>query len=348
MTMKIAMITLDHVHAESYLHDLLRRPGLEVLLYVTDDAERVREGLRRPDVDVPAVTESLDEVRAWGPDGVVLVSETAEHERFLSWAAASGIRYVLCEKPLAATQAQCERIVALSMSAGLEVMLAYPVRFSPSWRSVRSAVLAGAIGDVIAVHGVNDGTLPTGLRPWFAEPTRSGGGALIDHTVHIADLIDDLSDGSPVASVTASANNAALPGLVDVETAGVASVHYEDGVVATIQFGWTHPHGHATWGGLRLTIVGTKGIVDFDAFPREITVIERESGREKWLPGGVDLDALMLDAYLDAVRTGRPVAPSVHSGARSARVASLGYSSLSQPGSTPEDSRREVEADTFG
>ncbi|WP_443045540.1 Gfo/Idh/MocA family protein [Streptomyces sp. HUCO-GS316] len=73
----------------------------------------------------------------------------------------------------------------------------------------------------LSVHGVNNSTNPALQQPWFADPALSGGGAIMDHTVHIADLLDVLLDGEQPVQVYAQANRTLTPadGPTDVETA---------------------------------------------------------------------------------------------------------------------------------
>src|SRR5699024_9242598 len=69
-----------------------------------------------------------------------------------------------------------------------------------------------------------------------------------------------------------------------------------------------------TWGGLRLQALGTGGQVQIDAFAQHV------GGPGRWLPYGSDLDALLLEAFLDAVREGRAVDPTGEVGRRPTRV----------------------------
>lgn len=60
------------------------------------------------------------------------------------------------------------------------------------------------LGQVFAVRGTNDGKLSTS-RSWSTGPELAGGGALVDHVVHGADLLDAWLGAEPV-SVTAVTN----------------------------------------------------------------------------------------------------------------------------------------------
>jgi predicted dehydrogenase len=205
-------------------------------------------------------------------------------------------------------------------------MTAYPVRFHPAFRSVREAVRGGDLGRVLAVTGTNNGKAPLASRRWFVDRDLAGGGALMDHTVHLADLLDDLFGVQP-AEVYAQVNRVLHAQDVDVETGGLLALRYADGVVATIDCSWSRPASWPTWGGLTLAVEGERGRLELDAFADHVEVFDDRAGL-LWDPVGVDLDALMLDAFLAAVRSGRPAQPDGGVGYRTLQVVVAAYESV--------------------
>ncbi|WP_307680219.1 Gfo/Idh/MocA family protein [Streptomyces sp. V4I2] len=276
-----------------------------------------------------AYVDTWDEVFALSPDAVVVTSENARHRHLVERAAAAGA-HVLCEKPLATTEADARAMIDACARAGVGLMTAYPVRFSPAFVALRRALADGLLGGLISVHGANNGSNPARSRPWFADPELAGGGALADHTVHLADLVDALLDGEQAAEVYAQANSVLDDGgpAPDVETAGLVTIRYPGGVVAAVDASWSHPPDHPTWGGLAMTCVGEKAIVEFDAFPPLLGGFDSATGRDRWEAGGADLDAAMLDEFLDAARTGRRPSPDGESGLRTLRIVLAAYESL--------------------
>ena len=128
-------------------------------------------------------------------------------------AAAAGA-HVLYEKPLATTVEDAQ------------AMLAYPVRFSPSFLDARARVRSGQLGVILGIRGTNNGKFPLADRVWFTDPGLAGGGALVDHVVHCADLIDDLL-GESAESVRAVSNHIMhADANVAVETGGLVTVRY--------------------------------------------------------------------------------------------------------------------------
>jgi len=327
---RVAVLSFAHLHAATYIRLLRDREGIEL---VTADPEAppgdptrgraLAEGLGADYAD------TWDEVFALRPDAVIVTSENARHRHLVERAAASGA-HVLCEKPLATTEADAQAMIDACARAGVRLMTAYPVRFSPAFTALRSALADGSLGGLISVHGANNGSNPARSHPWFADPELSGGGALADHTVHIADLVDALLDGEQAAEVYAQANSVLDDGgpAPDVETAGLVTIRYPGGLVAAVDASWSHPPDHPTWGGLAMTCVAEKAIVEFDAFPPLLGGFNSVTGRGRWEAGGADLDAAMLDEFLDAVHTGRRPSPDGEAGLRTLRIVLAAYESL--------------------
>jgi predicted dehydrogenase len=71
----------------------------------------------------------------------------------LSIEAAAAGKHVLCEKPLALTAAEAEKLIAARDRAGVLVQEAFMVRYHPQWRRARELVRSGRIGEPRVVQG---------------------------------------------------------------------------------------------------------------------------------------------------------------------------------------------------
>jgi predicted dehydrogenase len=110
-------------------------------------------------------------------------------------AAARAGKHVLCEKPLAMTAADAERMVEACRSAGVVLMEAFMYRQHPSWLAVRELVASGRIGRLVAVQS------------WFSyfnddaanirNVLEYGGGALFDIGCYAVDLSRMLFGAEP-------------------------------------------------------------------------------------------------------------------------------------------------------
>ncbi|MFF9819517.1 Gfo/Idh/MocA family protein [Streptomyces sp. NPDC014006] len=328
--MKIAILSFAHVHAATYLQLLRARPDVELI--TTDPDGNPNDPSRGKNLahslDVPYV-DTYDEALADAPQAVIVTSETSRHRALVEQAAAAGA-HVLCEKPLATTAIDAQAMIDVCESAGVNLMTAYPVRFHPAFASLRHAVTNGAIGQLITVHGVNNSSNPALQQPWFADPALAGGGAIMDHTVHIADLMDVLLDGELPTQVYAQANRllADEADSPQVETSGLITLTYANGLVTTIDCSWSHPPTHPTWGGLTLTCIGQKGTAYFDAFPPLLRGYDTSQAQTRWEPSTTDLDAAMLEEFLTTARTGLRAHPDGFAGLRTLKIVLAANQSL--------------------
>lgn len=327
--MKVAVLSFAHVHAAGYLRLLSRMPGVEVIGSDPDTGSaapgEVRGRAFAEELGV-AYAQTYEEAFAWGPDAVIVCSENARHRPLVELAAAHGVD-VLCEKPLATEVADGEAMLAACRAAGVRLAVAFPVRFSPAYAAVKAAVASGDAGRVLTVSGANNGAMPTRARRWFADPELAGGGALMDHTVHIADLLDDLFGDARPVDVYAQTNNRMYEGEVDAETSGLVTVTYDNGSVATIDCSWSHPRSHHSWGGLELTVIGERATLEMDAFDQSVHGYSERNRQGLELPFGADLDERMLRAFLHGPGEGGMEVADGEGGLRTLKIVAAGYAS---------------------
>ncbi|MGW8564672.1 Gfo/Idh/MocA family protein [Isoptericola sp. NPDC055881] len=332
--LRVAVLSFAHVHAASYIALLRDRPDVELLTADPDSATAPDDELRGPEFAAQHGAPYVDtyaEALAWGPDAVIVCAENARHRDVVLAAAAAGA-HVLCEKPLATRVEDAEAMVEACDAAGVRLMTAYPVRFSPEFATLRDLVAAGTLGTVLGGTGTNNGKVPAG-RAWFTDPELAGGGALADHVVHVADLLDALLGEEAVA--VRAVTNRVLHGddpRVRAETGGLVSLTYAGGAEVTIDCSWSVPDGAATWGGLTLQLVGTGGTVEIDPFGAHVGGLVAGGTRQAWLGFGENLDRLMLEHFLDCVRTGTTPGPDGRAGLRTLRVVAAAQESAAAGG----------------
>lgn len=301
--LKVAIASFAHVHAAGYARALAAAPGVQVLAADPDGAAAPDAAPRGAELAASLGVDYVDDydaLFAWGPDAVIVTAENARHRAIVEQAAAHGV-HVLCEKPLATEIHDAKAMIAACENAGVILMVAYPVRFAPQFTALRAHQDAGALGELFAIVGTNNGKIPIGTRSWFTDPELAGGGALVDHVVHCADLIDALTGGMRAATVYAAANSILHSDKgVQVETGGLVTVTYENGLIATIDCSWSQPDTAATWGGVTLKVTGTRGSAEVEPFAERVAGVGLEG--DIHLGYATDVDALMLDEFLGAVR----------------------------------------------
>lgn len=329
--LRIAVLSFAHTHALSYVHALNEMPGVELIAADPDGAAAPDDAPRGAELAAElgvAYVDTYDEAFAWGPDAVVIAAENSRHRALVERAAAAGV-HVLCEKPLATTVEDAVAMQEACDRAGVILMVAYPVRFAPGVRDAIAELRTGRLGRILGVTGINNGKLPQD-RAWFTDPALAGGGALVDHVVHCADLLDELL-GERAQSVRAVSNRILHAQRdLDVETGGLVTIQYPGGVVATIDCSWSWPMSSATWGGLTLQVVAERGTVTVSPFAKGVA--GHDAHGETWSPIGADLDALLLDEFIRALREGRQPQPDAGVGIRTVEIAKAAQASAARGG----------------
>ncbi len=325
--LKIAILSFAHTHASSYVNHLAGCDDVELLTADPDGVRAPDDGPRGAEfaaIHGARYVETYQAVFDWLPDAVVICSENSRHAELIRQSAMAGA-HILCEKPLATDLADARDAIGAAAVAGVKLMTAFPVRFSPAYQELKGLVGAGVLGDVVSIVGTNNGWLPTD-RAWFTNPALAGGGALVDHVVHCADLLDDLL-GMPADKVHAVSNRILHADRgIDVETGGLVTITYPDGTIATLDCSWSQPLSAPNWGGLTLTVTGTKGSVTIDPFASRVGGFDAHG--PVWLPYGVDLDSLMIDEFISSIREDNDMRPDGGGGLRTLAIVKAAQASV--------------------
>lgn len=331
---RIGIASFAHVHAPGYAEALANLGESAEFVGVADeDGDRGREAASRFGVRYfEGVGELAGEV-----DAVVVCSENSEHLRDVS-AALEGGANVLCEKPIATTVSDAEAMIEAAENAGLELRVAFPIRFLPAIREAHRLVASGAVGRVLAVNGTNHGRVPGG---WFLDAEKSGGGAVMDHTVHVADTLRWML-GVEAASVYAEVG--AFFGAQTTDDAGVLTLEMEggrvaDGAFATIDPSWSRGRAYPTWGDFTLRIVGTSGVLHVDGFADHITTFDHDAGSTSWTHIGEDMNGAMIRDFLHCLRGEPSETATALDGLRALEIVLAAYDSARRREVVPVEAR---------
>ncbi len=322
--MKIGILSFAHLHAEAYIQHLRAIPGVEMIGLADEDLARGQHYATQFDAPLFPSYEALLAAR---PAAVVVCSENSKHRPLVEMAAAAGV-HVLCEKPLATTLADAEAMIAACTRAGVTLMTAFPMRFSAPVTELKTRLDAGDLGRIYCCNATNQGQLPARHRAWFVDPELAGGGAIMDHTVHLVDILRWYL-ASEVVEVYAQTNRIFHAAEVTVETGGLLMLTFANGVFASIDCSWSRPDVYPTWGGLTFELVSERGAVRVDAFKQNLTVYSQVHGRTTWAHWGSDADRAMLEEFVAAIREERPPHISGQDGYRTLQVAHAAYASAS-------------------
>ncbi len=319
---KVGLLSLAHMHAASYGRALYKRKDVELVGVYDPDEKRGRDGAAEMNTAYFSQAEEL----LGQIDAAIVCSENSLHRQFTELAAEHGV-HVLCEKPIATTIQDAQAMIAACERAGVKLMIAYPVRYNTPVRRIKEMVERGEIGDILAIRGTNNGRLPGG---WFLDPELSGGGAVLDHTVHVIDLIRWILQKEFV-SVYAEVDSILYNRGID--DCGLLSLELEGGIFVTQDPSWSRPASFPTWGNVTLKFVGTEGVLHLDAFAQNFLVYNDRENRVSEQTFTEDMDQGLIADFIDMIKEDRDPNITGYDGLQSLKVALAAYESarLKQP-----------------
>src|SRR6266566_4088128 len=173
-------------------------------------------------------------------DFIDICTPTASHLELTVWGLEQGY-HVVCEKPVALTRVEAERIAAASRASGRIVMPCHQYRYNPVWLRVKEWLATGAIGRwhlaEFSVHrlAADPGRAAGGAStPWRGTSAAGRGGVLLDHGTHLVyQLLDVAGMPSAVSAWTGRLRHAGY----DVEDTAALRFEYPDRL-ATMFFTW--------------------------------------------------------------------------------------------------------------
>lgn len=316
-SVSIGILSTAHVHTDAYAEKLAKFDDIDFVGIAAEDAEDGRTTASRHDTTYMEIDNLLAQA-----DGVVICSPNTTHLDWIRLAADAGVD-LLCEKPVAPEYETALEIVRLCESANINAGVCMPLRFNPLACEAYKAFKEGAVGDLRYITGTNRGMMPGG---WFIDPELSGGGAVMDHTVHILNAVRWITD-LEVTEVYAEVDS--LMYDIPVEDVNVLSMKLEDGTPFTLDGSWSRPKEWDTWGDISLELLGNEGTLGFDSTELAMTVT-KDSGDEPGIQSvgfGPDSNAKLIRDFVEAIHTDRAPRTTIRDGAAEVAVIEAAYES---------------------
>lgn len=174
---------------------------------------------------------------------------------------------VLCEKPLATSVEDADRVAEAAERTGTLIAVGFCHRFQPQVEKLRDLIAQGDLGVIREFRNRFAGHLVNAEKTWFSNPAISGGGALVDTSVHSVDLFRYLiGDPVQVHAVTSTVESPLGPAL-QVEDTGIIILRTAAGALGVIEASWRTPVGEWT-----LSVHGTGGSATIDYATNTLTL----------------------------------------------------------------------------
>ncbi len=282
---------------------------------------------------------------------VVDVCTPGDSHAEIAIAAAKAGKAVLCEKPLANTVADAERMRDAAVTAGVIHMVCHNYRRAPAVALAKRILASGRLGRLHHWRGsyLQDWIVdPAFPRVWRLEKARAGSGALGDIASHSIDLarhlVGEITEVSGLLETFVPERP--LPegggmGAVDVDDAALALLRFENGAIGSVE-GTRFAPGRKNHN--RFEVNGSRGSLAFDLERMNELELYEESGAESgfrtilatdashpyveswWPPGHIlGYEHTFVHTVVDFVRAvaaggGHGVTPDFEDGLRNQRV----------------------------
>lgn len=183
--------------------DSIRRLGVNITGIVGSSADRAKDKARQ--LGVRHSYASYNEMLADTSVDVVHITSPNDEHPTQAEAALNAGKHIICEKPLALTSAETDRLRKIAGEKGLVAAVNFNIRFYPQVHEMRSRVRGGGIGSPFLITGsyLQDWLLYDTDWNWRAEQKRGGDLRVVgDIGSHWFDLATFVT-GQPIVEVLA-------------------------------------------------------------------------------------------------------------------------------------------------
>ena len=321
---KFGIISFEHMHAFSYGSALGQSPKTSFVAFAEENPKRFHR--------IKKMFPGVKGYRSWKTllkeadcDAVIVTSANTRHKEQVIAAARAG-KHVLCEKPIATSVADARKMIDACHKAHVKLQTAFPVRYCPAIIRAKTLLSEKKLGNILAIKTTNHGSMPGG---WFVDKKLSGGGAIMDHTVHVADLLRFLMQ-EEITRVYAEATTRLHP--LKVEDCGLLMMKLSGGCFATLDASWSRPRAYKIWGDVTLEFKGTEANLSLNCFPGVLHLYVNKTMKHSTISGGDNYDLAMLEDFADCITLKKEPFITGEDGLKALEVAVAAYKSIKMKG----------------
>lgn len=162
---------------------------------------------------------------------IYIVLPNSMHAEFTLRGAKAG-KHILCEKPMATSSRDCERMIAACNTANVKLMIAYRSQYEPYDRDLIKMIRSGKLGKLkqfISSNSQNQGD----PNQWRQKRALAGGGCMPDVGVYCLNAARFLSDEEPNEVQASIYQPKDDPRFTEVEASCQVIARFPSGFTAT-------------------------------------------------------------------------------------------------------------------
>jgi glucose-fructose oxidoreductase len=328
----IAVIGLGGYALRQMMPAILRTPRCHVAAIVSGNAEKAAQvgaayGLGADSIYSYENFERIaDNPRV---DAAYIILPTGLHALWAEKAFAAG-KHVLCEKPMAITAAECERMIAAANAASRKLMIGYRCHFEPYNLRAMALMRENALGAARLIRTDQQYVMgpTTPAENWRVNRALAGGGPLEDYGIYFLQAALYLSGEMPVSVTAATFSPDGDARFSEIFAHVAYQFDFPSGAVAQLSTSYDAA------GRNRVELIGDGGSLMMDpatSYSGNTLRVATPSGAEQMSLGesGIQFTA-MLEHFAAALRDGADISVGGEMGLRDVRLMEAIYASAAR------------------
>lgn len=317
-TLRVGVIGIGVIATTKHIPALVKRDDVEVVALCDIEKEKAEKANREFELNAKIYTDYKELCADENIDVVHVCTPNPLHCPITLDALNHG-KHVHCEKPLACTYADAEKMVETAKKVGKKLTSGLQWRYNPAPMEMKRMIQNGELGDVYYVKSQQ--LRPRRLPAYgvYTNKELNGGGVLMDGGPHSIDLAMWLTDNYDVASVRGvtfdkmkdypEGNSLGPwdPDKFDVEDTAMAMITMKNGMMIYVETAWiTNMLQEAP--GVVASVAGTKAGVDmvgpgFETSVRTTKMVDGELKTEiKSIEESVNMNEYDINHWIDAIQ----------------------------------------------
>lgn len=319
---KVAVIGCGSISKHRHIPEYAANPHVKLVAFCDPVIERAEQFAQLH--GGKAYSDYEEMLNKEKPDAVSVCTPNFVHAP-AAIAAANAGAHVLVEKPMAASEAECEAMIEAARRTDVLLMVGHNQRYMPPHVKAKEILKSGVLGKVLTFrtsfgHPGPESWSADGRESWFFRKREAIMGAMGDLGVHKSDLIRWLLEDevAEVAAMIGTLDKADT----DIDDNATCVLRMRSGAIGTLVASWTYYRGEDN-----STVLWCEhGVMKIGTDPEDQVIVELRNGSvEKYKVGAIatneeQTSSGVIDAFVESIVTKSASPVSGEEGMRSLKV----------------------------
>jgi predicted dehydrogenase len=313
MKLKIGIIGAGSIVRHRHLPETSMHPNAEV--YAICDIVEARAADLAQQHNCQAYTDYQEMIQDPDLDAVIVAATNTTHAEMTIAALEAG-KHVLCEKPMATSLKDAQRMIEAAEQSNKQLMIAHNQRLEPAHQKAKEILQSRKLGKILTFsstfgHPGSEDWAIDGADTWFYRKEITGLGVLGDLAIHKLDLLrwlldDDYTEAAAFMDTISKTYPSGE--LIDVEDNALCLLKTAKGAMGNVTASWSHQKENNS-----TTIYCENGVLEIYVNPDFPLVVHYDFQRAEYHKLGKkstnveQVKTGIVDAFVDAIVEGHEV-----------------------------------------